>query len=62
VEHFGGKLGVLDYPMHGKASVVSRDPSPHLGHQKGDILSGLPVEFSVARYKPGRMVPVYLYS
>jgi anthranilate synthase len=24
VEHFGGELGVLDYPMHGKPSEVMR--------------------------------------
>ena len=23
VEHFGGELGVLDYPMHGKPSTVT---------------------------------------
>lgn len=26
VEHFGGKLGVLGYPMHGKPSKVSLSP------------------------------------
>ncbi|AGP38466.1 anthranilate synthase component I [Sorangium cellulosum] len=42
VEHFGGKLGVLDYPMHGKASKVRV-----LG---GRIFEGLPREFHAGRY------------
>ena len=42
VEAFGGELGVLDYPMHGKPSVV--DPSG-----KG-VFEGLPSEFQVGRY------------
>jgi len=47
VEHFGGELGVLGYPMHGK-------PSPVLltndGQKKDSIFSTLPEEFEVARY------------
>ncbi|WP_104987549.1 anthranilate synthase component I [Sorangium cellulosum] len=42
VEHFGGKLGVLDYPMHGKASKVHV-----LG---GRLFEGLPREFRAGRY------------
>ncbi|WP_437573623.1 anthranilate synthase component I [Sorangium sp. So ce887] len=42
VEHFGGKLGVLDYPMHGKASKVRV-----LG---GRLFEGLPREFHAGRY------------
>ncbi|XXZ17212.1 anthranilate synthase component I [Sorangium sp. So ce315] len=42
VEHFGGKLGVLDYPMHGKASKVRV-----LG---GRLFEGLPREFRAGRY------------
>ena len=42
VEAFGGKLGVLDYPMHGKPSIVRHD-------QKG-VFEGLPKEFQVGRY------------
>ena len=38
VEHFGGTLGVLDYPMHGKASRIQV-----LG---GRIFEGLPKEFT----------------
>jgi len=42
VEHFGGTLGVLDYPMHGKASRIRV-----VG---GRIFAGLPVEFAAGRY------------
>ena len=42
VEHFGGELGLLDYPMHGKPSRIRV-----LG---GHLLSGLPTEFRAARY------------
>ena len=42
VEAFGGELGVLDYPMHGKPSVVT-----HHGH---GVFEGLPERFKVGRY------------
>jgi anthranilate synthase len=42
VEHFGGELGVLDYPMHGKPSRICV--------QRGQLFSGLPREFTAARY------------
>jgi len=42
VEHFGGELGVLDVPMHGKAS-----PIRVLG---GAVFEGLPREFRAGRY------------
>ena len=42
VEAFGGELGVLDYPMHGKASVVT---NRGLG-----VFEGLPEQFRVGRY------------
>ena len=42
VEAFGGELGVLDYPMHGKPSTVI-----HFG--KG-VFEGLPDRFQVGRY------------
>ena len=45
MEYFGGQLGVLSYPMHGKASIVTRKPMSG----KIDVLDGLPLEFSVAR-------------
>ena len=42
VEAFGGELGVLDYPMHGKPSVVRNEG-------KG-VFDGLPQTFQVGRY------------
>jgi anthranilate synthase len=42
VEHFGGTLDVLSYPMHGKPSRIRV-----LG---GRIFAGLPSEFTAARY------------
>jgi anthranilate synthase len=42
VEHLGGTLGVLDYPMHGKSSRIRV-----LG---GRLFAGLPREFRAGRY------------
>ena len=42
VEAFGGELGVLDYPMHGKPSPVS--------HRNAGVFEGLPERFTVGRY------------
>ena len=42
VEAFGGELGVLDYPMHGKPSTVH--------HRGKGIFEGLPEQFQVGRY------------
>jgi anthranilate synthase len=42
VEHFGGELDVLPYPMHGKPSRIRV-----LG---GDLFEGLPAEFTAGRY------------
>jgi anthranilate synthase len=42
VEHFGGELGVLDYPMHGKASRIRV--------RGGRLFAGLPGEFTAGRY------------
>jgi anthranilate synthase len=42
VEYFGGSLGVLDPPMHGKPSLVRALP--------GRLLHGLPQHFAVGRY------------
>ena len=42
VEAFGGELGVLDYPMHGKPSTVR--------HRGCGVFEGLPAEFQVGRY------------
>lgn len=47
VEHFGGTLGVLNYPMHGKPSTVSLTGS---GHSTDSIFQGIPDSFEVARY------------
>ena len=42
VEHFGGALGVLEVPMHGKPSVVHARPSR--------LLRDMPERFTVGRY------------
>ena len=42
VEAFGGELGVLDYPMHGKPSMIR--------HRNQGAFEGLPGEFKVGRY------------
>lgn len=42
VEAFGGELGVLDYPMHGKPSLVR--------HTGVGVFQGMPPEFKVGRY------------
>src|SRR6185312_13352793 len=42
VEAFGGELGVLDYPVHGKPSMVT--------HRNQGIFEGLPERFKVGRY------------
>jgi anthranilate synthase len=42
VEAFGGELGVLDYPMHGKPSTIR--------HFNRGIFEGLPERFTVGRY------------
>jgi anthranilate synthase len=42
VEYFGGSLGVLEVPMHGKPSVVQALP--------GRLLRGLPEHFTIGRY------------
>jgi anthranilate synthase len=42
VEAFGGELGVLDYPMHGKPSFVT--------HRNIGAFEGLPEPFKVGRY------------
>jgi anthranilate synthase len=42
VEHLGGELGVLDYPMHGKASRIQV--------RGGRLFEGLPGEFTAGRY------------
>jgi anthranilate synthase len=42
VEAFGGELGILDYPVHGKPSMI---------HNNGTgVFEGLPASFAVGRY------------
>lgn len=46
VEYFGGELGILDYPVHGKESTVR-----NIGGSRWNVLSKkLPSTFAVARY------------
>ena len=47
VEHFGGVLGILDYPMHGKPSPISLTNE---GQAESSIFTGIPTTFEVARY------------
>ena len=42
VEYFGGRLGTLDYPMHGKPSEIR--------WRGGRLLGGLPERFEAGRY------------
>ncbi len=42
VEHFGGELGQLQIPMHGKPSLIS--------HEDSALFAGLPQKFPVGRY------------
>jgi len=46
VEHFGGELGQLPYPMHGKPSNINLKRNG----VKDLVFEGLPEKFSVARY------------
>ncbi len=49
VEAFGGELGVLGYPMHGKPSRVR--------HRGVGVFAGLPEEFRVGRYHSLYAIP-----
>jgi len=49
VEAFGGELGVLGYPMHGKPSMVR--------HRGIGVFAGLPEEFRVGRYHSLYAIP-----
>jgi anthranilate synthase len=49
VEHFGGTLGVLDYPMHGKPSLITVSSENNNGGG-GEVFFGVPKQFTVARY------------
>ncbi|HET8549049.1 MAG TPA: anthranilate synthase component I [Bryobacteraceae bacterium] len=52
VEAFGGELGVLDYPMHGKASMVQ---SKGIG-----VFEDLPERFQIGRYHSLYAIPAKL--
>ena len=49
VEAFGGELGVLPYPVHGKPSVVK--------HEGVGVFAGLPEEIEVGRYHSLYAIP-----
>ena len=51
VEYFGGELGALDYPMHGKASLVQ--------HSGGVMFEDIDAQFTAGRYHSlyARQVP-----
>jgi anthranilate synthase len=49
VEAFGGELGVLPYPMHGKPSIVR--------HRGMGVFEGLPEEIEVGRYHSLYAIP-----
>jgi len=49
VEAFGGELGVLPYPMHGKPSTVH--------HRNQGVFEGLPKEIEVGRYHSLYAIP-----
>jgi anthranilate synthase len=49
VEAFGGELGVLEYPMHGKHSLIR--------HRNIGVFEGLPEEFRVGRYHSLYAIP-----
>ena len=49
VEAFGGELGVLDYPIHGKPSRIR--------HRGVGVFAGLPDEFTVGRYHSLYAIP-----
>ena len=46
VEFYGGELGILHYPQHGKVSKVTVTPSP----SESTIFRDLPSSFAVGRY------------
>jgi anthranilate synthase len=52
VEAFGGELGVLPYPVHGKPSLVR--------HHGGGVFEGLPEEIEVGRYHSLYAIPEHL--
>jgi anthranilate synthase len=59
VEHFGGTLGILSYPMHGKPSQIALSSK---GKTEGSIFEGLPDTFEVARYHSLHGIKEYMPS
>jgi len=57
VEFFGGELGVLSYPMHGKPSSVTLSPDYISGNCRWPVFAGLPQAFEVARYHSLHALP-----
>jgi anthranilate synthase len=49
VEAFGGELGVLGYPVHGKPSTVT--------HSNAGVFAGLPERLQVGRYHSLYAIP-----
>jgi anthranilate synthase len=56
VEAFGGKLGVLDYPQHGKLSRI------YVTNPNSVLFKDLPETFEVGRYHSLHALPNYLPS
>lgn len=56
VEAFGGKLGVLDYPQHGKLSRI------YVTNPNSVLFKDLPETFEVGRYHSLHALPDYLPS
>ena len=54
VEAYGGRLGVLDYPQHGKTSLVT------VTQPESVLFQGLPTAFGVGRYHSLYALPDYL--
>lgn len=50
VEYFGGELGILSSPMHGKPSQITQRSSESNRLLPNNVLDGLPASFVVARY------------
>ena len=56
VEAYGGELGILDYPQHGKASRI------HVTAPESILFQGLPTAFDAGRYHSLYAIPDYLPS
>ena len=54
IEHYGGELGVLPYPMHGKPSTIV------LSEPRGALFDGLPNSFQARPSRPAARVATAL--